>query len=99
MGGKLHVGCSGAAEEERILQIRRCVEPEVEEEACDASSQRHQPIHQRAMRLQGEACVADCEGPCAQTVQRLGQLNSLSKCPRHVESPRVEVGGLARSTL
>merc|ERR1712187_306938 len=56
---ELHVGCSGAVEEERILQVRGCVELEVEEEACDASSQGNHPIHQRTMCLQGETCVAD----------------------------------------
>merc|ERR1712048_1123639 len=66
--GELHVGCSGAVEEERGLQVRGCVELEAEEEACDASSQRHQPIHERAMCLQGEACVTDCEGPCTETI-------------------------------
>merc|ERR1711879_925125 len=66
--GELHVGCSGAVEEERVFQVRRCVELEAEEEACDASSQGHQSIHQRAMCLQGKACVADCEGPCTETL-------------------------------
>ena len=56
----------GAVEEERVFQVRRCFELEVEEEGRDASSQGHQSIHQGAMCLQGEACVADCEGPCTQ---------------------------------
>merc|ERR1711976_959942 len=64
----LYVGCSGAVEEERVLQVRGCVELEVEEEACDASSQGRQPLHERAMRFQGETCVTDCEGPCTETI-------------------------------
>merc|ERR1719281_1706275 len=53
--GELHVGCSTAAEEERVLQVRRRVELEAKEEGRDGSSQGHQPFHQGAMRLQGEA--------------------------------------------
>merc|ERR1712217_594052 len=35
---ELHVSCSGAVEEERVLQVGRCVELEIEEESRDASS-------------------------------------------------------------
>merc|ERR1712048_756747 len=93
--GELHVGCSGAVEEERVLQVRRRVEFEAEEEARDASSQGRQPIHQRAMRFQGEACVSDREGPCTETIQRPGQLISLSSLPS-CKATRVVVGGLTR---
>merc|ERR1711976_1036605 len=65
--GELHVGCSPAAEEKRVLQVRRRIEPEIEEEGRNGSSQRYQSFHQGAMCLQGEACVPDCEGPCTQT--------------------------------
>merc|ERR1712048_1531939 len=84
--GELHVGCSSAAEEERVLQVRRRIKPEVEEEGRNSSSQRYQSFHQGAMRLQGEACVPDCEGPCTQAFQGLGQLISLvkSSCSRRV---------------
>merc|ERR1712217_722419 len=91
--------CSRATQEERVLQIRRRIEFEVEEEASDASSQRHQSIYQGAMRLQSEACVADCEGPCTKEIQGRGQLILLSNRPRCAELPRVVVGGLARSIL
>merc|ERR1712187_968447 len=62
---ELHVGCSGAVEEERVLQVRRCIELEIEEEGRDASSQGRQPLHQGAMRLQGKACIQQSEGPSA----------------------------------
>merc|ERR1712048_803101 len=97
--GGLHVSRSRATEEERVLQVRRRVEFEVEEEACDASSQGHQSIYQGAMRLQSEACVADCEGPCTEEIQGRGQLIELSSCPRCAELPWVVVCGLARPIL
>merc|ERR1711877_43650 len=36
--GELHDSCSGAVEEKRVLQVRRCIELEIEEEGCNASS-------------------------------------------------------------
>merc|ERR1712007_336071 len=65
-----HEGCEGRRgryrhggrrpiEEERILQACGCVELEAEEETSPSSSKGHQPIHQRATRLQGEASKQD----------------------------------------
>merc|ERR1711879_974615 len=61
--GGLLVRRSRAVEEERVLHVRGCVEFEVEEESRDASSQGHQSVHQRALRLQGK--------PASKTVRAL----------------------------
>merc|ERR1719428_2678963 len=68
-------------EEERVLQVRRCIELEIEEEGCDGSSQGHQPFHQGAMRLQGKACFQDSEGPRSQEIQGPCQLVGLENYP------------------
>merc|ERR1712019_40791 len=96
--GELHVGCSSTAEEEWVLQVRRRIEPEIEEEGRNSSSQRYQSFYKGAMCLQGEACVPDCEGPCTQTFQGLGQLISLvdSSCSHRVTQC---LGGRSRQTL
>merc|ERR1711985_90608 len=43
------------------LQTWRYAEHEVEEQASNEGTQGHQPLHQGAVRFQGEACLEDCE--------------------------------------
>merc|ERR1712151_271440 len=93
--GKLHDSCSGAVDEERVLQVRRCIEVEIEEEGCDGSSQGHQPFHQGAVRLQGKACFQDSESPRAQEIQGPCQLIGLENYPSRTKPAWVTVGGLA----
>merc|ERR1711937_478602 len=59
--GCIH-GCGrGAGEEVRLLQVRGYAEHEVEEQASNEGTQGYQPLHQGAVRLQGEACLEDSE--------------------------------------
>ncbi len=46
-------------EEEWQVQARRIAQHEVEEEACDESSQGGEPLHQRAMCLHDQASQQD----------------------------------------
>merc|ERR1719379_2250025 len=59
--GCIHGRGRGAGEEVGVLQARRYAEHEVEEQAGNEGTQGHQPIHQRAMRVQGKACLEDGE--------------------------------------
>merc|ERR1712048_1237659 len=54
-----HGHCCRSVEEEWFFQVRRYVEHEVEEEACNPSTQGCQPVHQGALRLQGQAGFQD----------------------------------------
>merc|ERR1719238_290746 len=57
--GRYCHGGGRPVEEERLLQACWCVELEAEKETCPSSSKRHQPLHQRAVRFQGEASKQD----------------------------------------
>merc|ERR1711937_930803 len=59
--GGIHGRGRGAGEEVWVLQGRRYAEHEAEEQACHEGTQGHQPIHQGAVRFQGEACLEDGE--------------------------------------
>merc|ERR1711904_529449 len=59
--GYLDGGGRGAGEEVRVLQAWRYAEHEAEEQAGNEGTQGHQPIHQGAVRFQGEACLEDGE--------------------------------------
>merc|ERR1712093_877105 len=69
-----------AVEEKRHFQVGRRLEHEVEEEACPSCPQGCQPIHKRAMRLQGQASVQDCPMFANEEVQGDGQLSVSSFC-------------------
>merc|ERR1712072_1272238 len=62
-------------QEERQLQAGWRPQPEAQEEASSGSSERCQPIHQRALCLQGQACLQDCEGLSNEEAQGDGQLS------------------------
>merc|ERR1719436_1414046 len=49
-------------EKEWILQARRDAQHEAEEEACHSCPQGCEPVHKRALCLQGEACLENSEG-------------------------------------
>merc|ERR1712118_384150 len=53
--------CRGAGEEVRLLQACGHAEHEAEEQAGNEGAQGHQPLHQGAVRFQGEARLEDCE--------------------------------------
>merc|ERR1711918_173495 len=59
--GRIHGRGRGAGEEVRVLQGRRYAEHEAEEQASNEGTQGRQPIHQGAVRFQGEACLEDGE--------------------------------------
>merc|ERR1711976_815675 len=61
-------------EEEWFLQTRGCVELEAQEEACDASQERCEPIHERTMRLQSQASVQDRQGIAYEEAEGDGEL-------------------------
>merc|ERR1712084_27664 len=61
-------------EEDRIFQACWRFELEIEEEACNASSQRCESFHQGAMRLQGQASIQDREGVPHEETQGIDQL-------------------------
>merc|ERR1712216_288970 len=72
-------GC-GAGEEVRLLQACRHAQHEVEEQAGDQGTQGHQPLHQGALRFQGEACIQDRALPCPEEAQG----DALRRVPAHV---------------
>merc|ERR1719512_72890 len=64
--------CRQGAEEERLLQAPGHPEHETGKEGRRACSQGREPLHQGALRLQGQACLQEgqglgaeeAEGPC-----------------------------------
>merc|ERR1711879_602127 len=66
--------CRRRVEEKWFLQTRGCVELEAQEEACDASQERCEPIHERTMRLQSQASVQDCQGIAHEKIKGDGEL-------------------------
>merc|ERR1719436_426609 len=67
--------CRRRVEKEWFLQACGCVEPEAQEEACDASQERCEPIHERTMRLQSQASVQDRQGITYEEIEGNGELN------------------------
>merc|ERR1739848_599922 len=57
-GGTDGCGC-GSGEEVRLLQACRHAQHEAEEQAGHEGTQGCQPLHQGAMRFQGQACLED----------------------------------------
>merc|ERR1712048_20171 len=60
-----------------LLQNCRCAQLEVEAETCNTRTKGRQPIHERALRLQSQAGVKDCEGPADEEAQNIGELMML----------------------
>merc|ERR1712107_660405 len=55
-GGRSDVGsCRRSDEKDWLIQDRGHAESEAEIEACDTSTEGREPIHERALRLQGQA--------------------------------------------
>merc|ERR1711988_33473 len=62
-GGRSDVGsCGRSNEKDRLIQDRRHAESEVEIKACDTSAEGREPVHERTLRLQGQAGIEDSEG-------------------------------------
>merc|ERR1712007_282299 len=76
--GGPHRARSGGAEEDWLLQTRWRAEHEAEEEASYPCPQGRQPVHQGTLRLQGQACVEDREGPPDEEAQGNDQLSSVA---------------------
>merc|ERR1712151_997891 len=53
---------SRSVEEGWLLQDCRCSQLEAEAETCNTRAKGRQPIHERALRLQSQAGIKDCEG-------------------------------------
>merc|ERR1711982_119613 len=68
----------GAVEEERIFQVRRCLEFEAQEEARNGCPQGCEPIHEGAMCVQSQACQQDGAGVAHEEVQGDGELRWMS---------------------
>merc|ERR1712048_1079992 len=69
--------CGRRVEKERLLQTRRRVEHEAQEEASDASPQGCEPIHKGAMRFQSQASFEDSQGIAYEEVEGDDQLEGL----------------------
>merc|ERR1711924_553592 len=71
--GGLDGRCSRSVEKVRLLQdCRRTLE--AEGETCHTRAKGRQPIHQRALRLQSQAGIEDCEGTSDEEAQNAGEL-------------------------
>merc|ERR1712232_436693 len=65
---------SRSVEEGRLLQDCRCAQLEAEAETCNTRPKGRQPIHERALRLQSQASIKDCEGTSYEEAQDAGEL-------------------------
>merc|ERR1711865_773603 len=104
-------GCIHGGEEDGLLQACRHAQDEAEGEDGDESAQRYQPLHQGALRLQGEARLEDCEMLCHEEAQGLAELRALLQLSRErvvaevilmpwwADSPGSGAGGRARLTV
>merc|ERR1711953_1549475 len=70
---------SRSVEEGRLLQDCRCTQLEAEAEACNTRAKGRQPFHERALRLQSQASIKDCEGTSDEEAQNPCELMML--CP------------------
>merc|ERR1711879_936540 len=91
---------SRSVEEGWLLQDCRCTQLEAEAETCNTRAKGRQPIHERALRLQSQASIKDCEGASDEEAQNPGELMMLSpaRCLSRAQSRAFEVlvGGLTR---
>merc|ERR1711935_753878 len=74
-GGSLHGGCGNRGQKERQIQIWWMPELEAQEEGRHSRSQRSQPFHQGALRVQGQACFQDYQSIPHEEVEGNGQLS------------------------
>merc|ERR1711988_1282622 len=94
-------GCgSRSVEEGWLLQDCRCTQPEAEAETCNTRAKGRPPIHERALRLQSQARIKDCEGTSDEEAQNVGELIMLSPARTlsraQFRAFKVSVGGLTR---
>merc|ERR1712048_567833 len=69
---------SRSVEKGWLLQDCRCAQLEAEAETRDTRAEGRQPIHERALRLQSQAGIKDCEGTSDEEAQNAGELMMLS---------------------
>merc|ERR1712039_634485 len=93
--GGLDGRCSRSVEKGRLLQDCRRTQLEAEVETCNTRAKGRQPIHERALRLQSQAGIKDCEGTSDEEAQNAGELMMLSPA-RSFSRAQVSVGGLTR---
>merc|ERR1711866_16698 len=91
---------SGSVEKGGLLQDCRCAQLETEAETCNTRAKGRQPIHERALRLQSQAGIKDCEGTSDEEAQNAGELMMLSPARSFSRAQfrafEVSVGGLTR---
>merc|ERR1711897_100077 len=81
-----------SVEEKWFFQARWRVEPETQEETCPTCSQGCEPIHQGAVRVQGEASEQDCQGSPNEEAEGDDQLRcscGIFPVPRWADSPGI----------
>merc|ERR1712113_245521 len=71
---------SRSVEKGGLLQDCRCAQLEAEAETCNTRAQGRQPIHERALRLQSQAGIEDCEGTSDEKAESLGELMMCALC-------------------
>merc|ERR1712048_1314167 len=69
---------SRSVEKGGLLQDCRCAQLEAEAETGNTRAKGRQPVHERALRLQGQAGIKDCEGTSDEEAQNAGELMMLS---------------------
>merc|ERR1711953_829471 len=70
--------CGRSDEKDWLIQDRRHAQSEVEIKACDTSTEGREPIHERAVRLQSQACIQDSEGASDEEAQGARELSMYS---------------------
>merc|ERR1711879_186510 len=91
---------SRSVEKGGLFQDCRSAQLEVEAETCNTRAQGRQSIHERALRLQGQAGIKDCEGTSDEEAENAGELMMLSPARflsrAQFRAFEVSVGGLTR---
>merc|ERR1711866_12061 len=91
---------SRSVEKGWLLQDCRRAQLEVEAETCNTRAKGRQPIHERALRLQSQASIKDCEGTSDEEAENAGELMMLSPAQSLSRAQfgafEVLVGGLTR---
>merc|ERR1711953_237601 len=77
--GSLDGRSSRSVEKGRLLQDCRCAQLEAEAETCNTRAKGRQPIHERALRLQSQAGIKDCEGASDEETKDASELMMLSR--------------------
>merc|ERR1712060_871187 len=72
--GGLDGRSSRSVEEGRLLQDCRCAQLEAEAETCNTRAKGREPIHERALRLQSQASIKNCESTSDDETQNASEL-------------------------